>query len=209
MKILCVGRNYAEHARELGNSVPDEPIIFLKPSTALLRGGGPLAYPAFTSDLHHEVELVLRIATWGKDIELAEAAGHYDAIGIGIDLTARDLQQALKTKGHPWEKAKAFDGSAPVSEQFLDLAKFDDLDNITFRLEINGKVVQSGNSADMLFGFDQLVSHISTFFTLEPGDLVFTGTPAGVGPVSVGDTLECFLADRAMLQLDIHARQAS
>ena len=206
MKIFCVGRNYAKHARELGSPVPDEPIIFLKPASALLRGGGSFVYPSFTHELHHEVELVLRIARWGKDIVLAEAGDYYDALGIGIDLTARDLQDALKSKGLPWEKCKAFDGSAPVSESFISLASFADLANIDFRIEKNGQLVQSGNSRNMLFGFKDLVSHISKFFTLEPGDLVFTGTPEGVGPVQVGDVLECFLGNRAMLQLEIHGR---
>ncbi len=151
-------------------------------------------------------ELVLRIARWGKDIAPAEAGDYYDALGIGIDLTARDLQNALKSKGLPWEKCKAFDGSAPVSEAFISLASFTDLADIDFRIEKNGQLVQSGNSRNMLFGFKDLVSHISKFFTLEPGDLVFTGTPEGVGPVQVGDVLECFLGNRAMLQLEIHGR---
>lgn len=207
MKIFCVGRNYALHASELGSPVPEEPIIFLKPASALLRGGGSLIYPSFTHDLQHEVELVLRIATWGKDIALADAGQYYDAIGVGIDMTARDLQNALKDKGLPWEKCKAFDGSAPVSERFIDIAQFEDVSNLDFRIEKNGQVVQSGNSSNMLFSFDQLISHISGFFTLEPGDLVFTGTPEGVGPVTVGDTLECFVGEQAMLQVEIHGRQ--
>jgi acylpyruvate hydrolase len=203
MKIICIGRNYAEHAKELNNPIPDEPVIFLKPDSALLPKRNPFYYPAFTNDLHHEVELVLRVSRVGKKIEEKFAHKYYDAIGIGIDFTARDVQQECKEKGLPWEKAKAFDNSAPLSETFVPLDQFEDLNNISFHLNKNGEKVQVGNTKDLLFTFDQLIAHISKYFMLKQGDLIFTGTPAGVGPVQIGDELECFLEDKPMLKLRI------
>lgn len=203
MKIICIGRNYAEHARELSNEIPDKPVFFLKPETALIPANHPFIYPDFTADLHHEVELVLRINRLGKNISERHAHKYYSEIGIGIDFTARDLQQEQKKKGLPWEIAKAFDFSAPLSQTFLPKTEFDDLANISFRLDINGTTVQQGNTADLLFSFDKLIAYVSRFCTLKIGDLIFTGTPAGVGPVKVGDQLSCYIEDRKLLVLDI------
>ncbi len=203
MKIICIGRNYAEHAKELNNPIPAEPVIFLKPNSALIPKRNPFYYPTFTKDLHHEVELVLRISRLGKKIDEKFAHKYYDAIGIGIDFTARDIQLKCKEKGLPWEKAKAFDCSAPLSETFVPKENFADLNNINFRLDKNGTTVQSGNTKDLLFSFDQLIVHVSQYFTLKMGDLIYTGTPAGVGAVQIGDKLECFLEDEMLLDLDI------
>lgn len=203
MKIICVGRNYAEHARELKNEVPSEPVIFLKPDTALLPKNHPFFYPDHTADLHYEAEIVLRINRLGKHIDQAFAHKYYDEIGFGIDFTARDVQQNCKTKGLPWEKAKAFDHSAPLSPVFLPLDSLPDPQAIRFSLKKNGAEVQSGNTADMLFGFNALIAHVSKFFTLKIGDLIFTGTPSGVGPVSVGDHLEGFVEGKKLLDLKI------
>ena len=203
MKIFCVGRNYAEHARELGNEVPTEPVIFMKPDTALLKGGGRFCLPAFSKNIQHEVELVLHISSGGKHLSSTQANECFDSIGIGLDLTARDLQAKLKASGLPWEKAKAFDGSAPVSREFIAKAEITDLSDIRFSLAKNGEVVQSGHTADLLFGFDQLIAHLSMYFRLEPGDLVFTGTPAGVGTLKAGDRLRCYISNREMLTLAV------
>lgn len=203
MKIICVGRNYAEHARELKNEVPSEPVIFLKPDTALLPKGHPFFYPDHTSDLHYEAEIVLRINRLGKHIDQAFAHKYYNEIGFGIDFTARDVQQRCKEKGLPWEKAKAFDHSAPLSPEFLPLGSLPNPKAIRFTLKKNGTEVQSGSTADMLFGFDALIAHVSKFFTLKIGDLIFTGTPSGVGSVSVGDHLEGFVEEKKLLDLKI------
>lgn len=203
MKIICIGRNYAEHARELKNEVPTEPVIFLKPDTALLPKGHPFFYPDHTTDLHFEVELVLRINRLGKHINEAFAHKYYNEVGIGIDFTARDVQQQCKAKGLPWEKAKAFDHSAPLSPNFLPVNTFPDPKSVRFSLKKNGATVQSGNTAEMIFGFDALISYISKYFTLKIGDLIFTGTPSGVGPVSVGDHLEGFIEGKKLLDLKI------
>ncbi len=202
MKIICVGRNYAAHASELNNAVPDEPVLFMKPDTAIPQARAPFYLPDFSNDVHHEVELVLKINKMGKNIQEKFASNYYSEIAVGIDFTARDLQNKLKEKGLPWEKAKAFDGSAPMSS-FIPIADFPDKKNINFSLLKNKEQVQQGNTADLLFNFDKLVSYISKFFTLKKGDLIFTGTPAGVGKVSAGDRLEAFIGDKLMLKVNV------
>lgn len=198
MKIICIGRNYSEHAKELNNPVPSEPVFFMKPESAQLRNNQPFFYPDFSKDIHYEVELVLHINKVGRNIQEKFAHNYYDGIGVGIDFTARDLQQKAKEKGLPWEMAKAFDFSAPASE-FIPKEIFVDLNNITFGLFKNGDMVQKGNSQDMIFSFDAIIAYVSRFVTLKQGDYIFTGTPAGVGPVLIGDTLEAFIEDRKML----------
>lgn len=202
MKIICIGRNYAEHAKEMNAPVPTEPVIFLKPDTALLKDNAPFFYPEFTKDLHHEVELVLKISKMGRHIAPEFANRYYDEIGIGIDFTARDIQAKCKEKGLPWEKAKAFDNSAPIGK-FLPKTKFAALDAIAFHLDVNGKTVQRGNTKDLLFSFDQLIAHVSQYFTLKTGDLIYTGTPEGVGPVKIGDRLEAFIGDEKLLEFEV------
>lgn len=202
MKIICIGRNYIDHAKELGNQVPTEPIFFLKPDSAVLPKKQPLFYPEFTNDLHYELELVVRINRLGKHIEEKFAHKYYDQIGIGIDFTARDIQQACKEKGLPWEKAKSFDGSAAIGKKWI--AKEDlNQENIQFELKKNGTSVQLGSSKDMIFSFDNIIAYISQFYTLKIGDLIFTGTPAGVGPVAIGDRLEGFLEGEQLINLAI------
>ncbi len=201
MKIIAIGRNYAEHIKELQNERPDEPVVFLKPDTALLRDNAPFYYPDFSKDIHHEVEILLKISKEGKNIDPAFAHKYYDEIGIGIDFTARDLQQKCKTKGLPWEIAKAFNGSAPVSA-FVPKAGYD-LSNLDFSLRINGEIRQQGNTKLMLFNFDTIIAYVSRFFTLKTGDIVFTGTPQGVGPVQVGDRLEASIGDKPMLSFEV------
>jgi len=203
MKIICIGRNYAEHAKELNNPLPKEPIFFLKPETAMPLKRNPVFYPEFTKDLQYEVELVLRICKLGKHIEERFAHKYYNEIGIGVDFTARDVQKELKEKGLPWEKAKAFDGSAPVGEIFLSIADLDDKDKIEFRLEKNREIVQKGVSTDMIFSFNQIITHVSKFMTLKMGDLIFTGTPKGVGPASIDDHFEAFIGDQKLLQFNL------
>ena len=203
MKIICIGRNYAEHAKELNNPLPKEPIFFLKPETAIPLKRNPVFYPEFTKDLHYEVELVLRICKLGKHIEERFAHKYYNEIGIGVDFTARDVQKEMKEKGLPWEKAKAFDGSAPVGEKFLSLEGLANKDKIGFRLERNGEIAQKGISTDMIFSFDQIIAHLSKFMTLKMGDLIFTGTPKGVGPASIGDHFEAFIGDQKLLQFNL------
>ena len=202
MKIICVGRNYAEHIAELNNERPDAPVIFLKPETALLRPKEPFFYPDFSEDVHHEVELVIKINRVGKNIEERFAHKYYDEIGIGIDFTARDLQAKLKAKGLPWELAKAFNGSAPVSE-FLPKSTFPDIQNISFGLDVNGQSRQQGNSSMMLYSIDYLIAFVSKYFTLKKGDLLFTGTPKGVSAVQVGDLLTATLEGQALLKVAI------
>ncbi|MBS1781139.1 MAG: fumarylacetoacetate hydrolase family protein [Bacteroidetes bacterium] len=202
MKIICIGRNYAEHAKELNNDVPTEPVIFIKPRTALLFPEKPLYYPEFTDDLQYECELVYKICKNGKYIKEKFAHKYYNAVTVGIDFTARDLQQKLKSKGLPWELAKAFDGSAAVGE-FMPVSADMDLDNINFSLNRNGETVQRGNSHDMIFTIDQIIEYVSMYFTLNIGDLIFTGTPAGVGPVNVYDELEGYIGDQKLLFVDI------
>lgn len=188
MKIICIGRNYIDHAKELNNPVPKKPVFFLKPDTALVKDNKPFFYPDFSEDVHYECEIVVHINRVGKNIAPKFAHRYYEEFGIGIDFTARDLQQECKTKGLPWEVAKAFDNSAPIGK-FLPKSKFNDLNNIRFALDINGEIVQQGNTADMIFKIDDLIAYTSRFMTLKMGDLLFTGTPAGVGPVKIGDRL--------------------
>jgi 2-keto-4-pentenoate hydratase/2-oxohepta-3-ene-1,7-dioic acid hydratase in catechol pathway len=202
MKIFCVGRNYAEHAKELGNAIPEAPVIFMKPDTALLAPGAKFEYPSFTSDLHYEIELVLRIGKTAKNIPAANALSCVDAITVGIDFTARDVQADLKAKGLPWEKAKAWDNSAIVGEWKPFNAEAAGPD-ILFSLTKNGQTAQSGTTQDMIYSFETLLEHISGYFTLSPGDLIYTGTPAGVGPCLPGDTLTGFLGEEKLFELPI------
>lgn len=202
MKILAVGRNYSEHAKELNNPVPTEPVVFLKPDTALLREGKAFYHPDFSNDIHYEVELVIKIGKEGKHIAEKFALNYIDSIGIGIDFTARDIQENCKKKGLPWEIAKAFDHSAPIGE-FINLAELKDLKNINFSLKKNDEIVQTGNSSEMIFSFEQIISYLSKRFTLKKGDLIFTGTPAGVGKISIGDKFEAFIEDKSMLRLEV------
>lgn len=197
MKILCVGRNYVKHIEELNNQMPSEPVIFAKPDSALLLKNKPFFIPDFAEDFHHEVELVIRINRIGKNIAPQFAHRYYDEIALGVDFTARDLQSELKSKGLPWEKAKAFDGSAVLSK-FIDKNKFGDIQNINFHMEKNGETVQIGNTSHMIFPIDRIISHVSQYFTLKIGDLIYTGTPAGVGPVSINDRLKGYIEDKLL-----------
>ena len=198
MKIFCIGRNYVDHAKELSNPVPAEPLIFMKPPTALVVNNKPFFYPDFTRDLHYEGEIVLRICKNGRSVQPEFAHRYYDAVAFGIDFTARDLQDKLKQKGHPWEIAKGFDYSAPVS-QWVPLEQLSNPGNISFQLKKNGSVVQDGHTLDLIFSFDTLIVHISRYFTLQRGDMIFTGTPAGVGPVQTGDVLEGWIEEKHLL----------
>lgn len=202
MKIIAIGRNYAEHAKELNNPIPEEPIIFLMPETALIQKNQPFFYPDFSSDVHYEVELVLKINRLGKNITEKFANRYYDEIGIGIDFTARDLQAKLKSKGLPWEKAKGFDGAAPLGK-FVPKSSLPDVNNISFSLEKNGELVQQGNTKDMIHTFDAIIAHVSQYFTLKIGDLIFTGTPAGVGPVKIGDELIAKIEGKELLKFQV------
>ena len=202
MKILAVGRNYSEHAKELNNPVPTEPVVFLKPDTALLREGKPFFHPDFSNDIHYEVELVIKIGKEGKHIAEKFALNYIDSIGIGIDFTARDIQEKCKQKGLPWEIAKAFDHSAPIGN-FVNIAEFKDLKNISFSLKKNDEIVQSGNSSDMIFSFEQIISYLSKRFTLKKGDLIFTGTPAGVGKINIGDKYQAYIENQLLLSLEV------
>ncbi len=202
MKIIAIGRNYAEHIQELENERPSEPVVFLKPDTALLKNNAPFYHPDFSQNIHHEVELVLKISKEGKHIKRDFASRYFEEIGIGIDFTARDLQQKCKEKGLPWEIAKAFNGSAPVGE-FIATSDIKDLTAIDFHLNINGELRQKGNTNMMLFDFSVIIEYVSQFFTLKKGDLIFTGTPAGVSKINVGDKLEAFLEDKKLLDFEI------
>lgn len=202
MKIIAIGRNYIDHAKELNNPVPAEPVFFLMPETALIRKNQPFYYPDFSKDIHYEVELVVKINRLGKNISEKFANRYYDEIGIGIDFTARDVQSELKKKGLPWEKAKAFDGAAPLGT-FINKGELGEVNNINFSLEKNGEMVQQGNSKDMIFSIDAIIAHISKFFTLKIGDLIFTGTPAGVGPVQIGDVLTAKIQNKDLLNVEI------
>lgn len=192
MKIICIGRNYVAHARELNNEVPVDPIFFLKPDTALVTGNRPFPYPSFSADVHHELEVVLRIVRDGRQVAEEDAPGYFSELALGVDFTARDLQNRMREKGLPWEIAKAFDHSAPVSP-FFPVDGFADIHRLGFRLDLNGRTVQDGDTSLMIFSFERIISYVSGFITLKKGDLVFTGTPAGVGPVTAGDRLEAFL----------------
>lgn len=202
MKIFCVGRNYADHAKELGNSVPEDPVIFMKPKTALLQSNTPFYYPEFSNELHYELELVLQVCKNGRYIQERQAPKYYNAITVGIDFTARDLQNDLKKKGLPWEKAKAWDGSAVIGT-WNKFSEMFDKNPISFSMLKNNEIVQQGNSDDMIFSFNQIVSHISNYFSLNIGDLIFTGTPAGVGECVVGDVLIGFLEKEKMFEVEI------
>lgn len=201
MKIICIGRNYADHAKEMNAEVPEEPLFFMKPDTAVFRDTD-FYHPEFTNDLHYEVELVVKISKVGKHISLKNAGNYYDEIGLGIDFTARDLQKQCKEKGLPWEKAKAFDNSAVLSNTFVSKEKLD-LDNINFSLTKNGETVQKGNSSQMLFKIDALIANISKYITLKKGDLIYTGTPEGVGPIKINDQLVGFLENKEMFSIKI------
>ena len=201
MKILAVGRNYVEHIAELNNETPDQPVIFSKPETAILKNNEPFYYPAFSKDVHHEVEIVLKVSKMGKNIEEKFAHKYYDEIGLGIDFTARDIQSKLKAKGLPWDLAKGFNYSAPISN-FISKSDFD-MQNINFSLDINGERKQTGNTSLMLYSFDYLICFLSQYFTLKTGDLIFTGTPAGVSPVKIGDRLVGKIEDSVMFDFEV------
>ncbi|MFN6038970.1 MAG: fumarylacetoacetate hydrolase family protein [Bacteroidota bacterium] len=202
MKIICIGRNYAEHAKEMKSEIPSEPVFFMKPDTALLKDNEAFYYPEFTNDLHHEIEIVLKVCKAGKHIEEKFACNYYDQIGLGIDFTARDLQSECKKKGLPWEKAKAFDHSAPIGK-FFSKSELKEINNISFTLTVNDEIRQEGNTSDLLFSFDTIISYVSKFVTLKTGDLIFTGTPEGVGPVKRGDRLEGFINGEKVLITEI------
>ncbi len=202
MKIICIGRNYRKHVEEMHQQTPEKPLFFMKPETALIRANMPFYYPGFSNEVHYEAELVLKVCKLGKNIQQRFAHTYYDAVAVGLDFTARDLQQKCIKEGHPWEVAKAFDGSAAVS-QFVPCGNLKNPDDIRFSLEKNGEVVQRGTSAQMIHDFDALITHISKYVTLKIGDYLFTGTPAGVGPVKVGDNLALFLEGKEMLSVVI------
>ena len=202
MKIIGVGLNYVNHAKEFGGDVPKEPVIFLMPETALITRNLPFFYPDFSSQIEYEVELVVKISRLGKNIPEKFAHRYYEEIGIGIDFTARDLQRQAGAAGLPWTISKGFDGAAPIGT-FVNKAELGDLNNISFSLEKNGQLMQQGNSADMLFSFDALIAYISRFFTIKIGDLIFTGTPSGVGPVKIGDNLVARIGDRELLNFNV------
>jgi acylpyruvate hydrolase len=202
MKILCIGRNYVEHIKELNNETPDEPVIFTKPDTALLLNNKPFYFPEYTKEIHHELEIIIRICKEGKSVEEKFASTYYDAIGLGIDFTARDLQQKAKAKGLPWALAKGFNGSAPISK-FVPKEKFTDMKNINFKLELNNQPVQVGNTGLMINSIEAIIAYISKFITLKKGDIIFTGTPKGVGPVKIGDHLKGYLESDVLLDFEV------
>lgn len=202
MKIFCIGRNYRDHAKELNNPVPSQPMVFGKFPTALLKDGKPFHYPEFSQEVHHELELVLKVKTHGKHIDPKFARKYYEEISVGIDFTARDVQAKLKAKGHPWEIAKGFNGSAPCGE-FIPIDSLPNREEINFELKNNAKVVQTGNSKDMIFGFDTLIAHISKYFLLSKGDLIYTGTPAGVAEVQIGDVLTATIEGEQLMRCKI------
>jgi len=202
MKIICIGRNYVDHAKELGNEIPKEPVFFMKPDTALLPKKHPFVYPSFSKDIHHEVEMVIKINRLGKHIEERFAHKYFNEIAVGVDFTARDVQQECKSKGLPWEKAKAFDGSAPLSP-FVNINNFENINNLNFSIQINGEEKQKGNTKAMLFNFHQIIAYVSQFVTLKMGDLIFTGTPAGVSAVQINDKVVCFIETKEMLSFNV------
>ncbi|KEO75271.1 fumarylacetoacetate hydrolase family protein [Anditalea andensis] len=202
MKIIAIGRNYTEHIEELKNEKSAVPVVFLKPDTALLKNNMPFYHPPFSENIHHEVELVLKISKEGKYIKKEFAHRYFEEIGIGIDFTARDLQQQCKEKGLPWEIAKAFNGSAPIGS-FLPVSEFKDFKDINFHLDVNGQLRQKGNTSMMLFDFGVIIEYVSQFFTLKKGDLVFTGTPAGVDKINIGDKLEAYIENKKLLDFEI------
>lgn len=203
MKIICIGRNYVAHVQELKNEMPEEPMFFMKPDSSLLRNNDPFYIPEWTNEVHHELELILKINRIGKNIEKRFAHRYYDEIGLGIDFTARDVQNKLREKGLPWEKSKSFDKAAALSNTFLPKTAFPDQKSINFSLKVNGTTVQSGNSGLMIYDFNEIISHVSKYVTLKIGDLIYTGTPAGVGPVKIGDHLEGYLEDKKLFDFYI------
>ena len=204
MKIICIGRNYLDHATELGNAVPSEPMFFLKPDSSVLHKRHAFYIPDWTTEVHYEVELVVKILKLGKAIQTKYASRYYTEVGLGIDFTARDIQNKLKAAGHPWEKAKSFDGSAVVSEEFISLDRLGkSIQNLQFDLSINGTKVQAGSTSEMIFKVDDLISYVSQFMTLKTGDLIFTGTPSGVGPVKSGDKITGTLEGFQMLNVNV------
>ena len=200
MKIICIGKNYSDHVKEMGNSISKSPIFFLKPNSALLPKRNPFFIPNFSNEIHYEVELVYKIKKVGKSIDQSFSKNYYSEIGLGIDFTARDLQEECKKNGHPWEIAKSFDQSALVSENFIDL---NSLNKLNFSLLKNGEIVQESNANKMIFNIDQIISYVSNYMTLKTGDLIFTGTPSGVGPIKIGDCLEGFINDKSMFKVNI------
>jgi 2-keto-4-pentenoate hydratase/2-oxohepta-3-ene-1,7-dioic acid hydratase in catechol pathway len=202
MKILCIGRNYVAHARELNNEVPANPVFFMKPDSALVIANRPFFYPEFSNDVHHELEVVIRINRLGRSIEERYAHRYYKEVALGVDFTARDLQAEQKKKGLPWEIAKGFDYSAPISE-FFPVEKYGDIHNLGFRLDLNGKTVQDGNTSLMIFSFEKIIAYVSRFMTLKTGDMIYTGTPAGVGPVAIGDRLEAYLEGEKLMDFPV------
>ncbi|MBD1366857.1 fumarylacetoacetate hydrolase family protein [Mucilaginibacter sp. ZT4R22] len=202
MKIIAIGRNYAEHAKELNNPVPSVPVIFMKPDTALLKDNKPFYHPEFSQDVHHEIEIVLKVCKEGKHIAEKFAASYYDEIALGVDFTARDIQSKHKEKGLPWELAKAFDNSAPVSN-FLPKTQFANLYELNFKLDVNGETRQQGNTKDLLFSFERIIAFVSQYITLKKGDLIFTGTPQGVGKVNIGDKLQGYLEGETMFDFEV------
>lgn len=202
MKLICIGRNYVKHIEELANEKPEHPVVFLKPDSAILLKKHPFVIPEFSKDVHYEVEILVKIKKIGKYIDKKFAHTYYDEIGLGIDFTARDLQSDLKAKGLPWEKAKAFDGAAVIGK-WLSKNTFGNVDDIAFTLQKNGTVVQDGNTAQMLWKIDELISYVSQYFTLKIGDIIFTGTPAGVGPVAIDDKLKGFIGNKEMFSIHV------
>lgn len=202
MKIFAIGQNYTEHNKELNSQHPSEPVVFMKPDTAILRSNKPFYIPDFSEDLHYETEIIIKFNRLGKNIAPEFASRYFAEVGLGVDFTARDLQRRLKTEGKPWEICKAFDNSAVIGN-FLPVSQINDIQNINFRLDINGKTVQQGNTKDMIFPVDILIAHISRFFTIKIGDILFTGTPAGVGKVAIGDRLEGYIFEDKMFDFRI------
>ncbi|PKP17511.1 MAG: 2-hydroxyhepta-2,4-diene-1,7-dioate isomerase [Bacteroidetes bacterium HGW-Bacteroidetes-21] len=202
MKIICVGRNYGKHAKELGNPIPEKPVLFLKPDSAILRNNKPFFYPHFTKNLHYEVEVLVRTCKVGKNIAEKFASRYIGEVGLGIDFTARDLQEECKNAGLPWEISKSFDNSAAVSE-FFPVTDYKSIGELNFRLDVNGKTVQNGNTRDLIFSFEKIIAYASQFMTIKTGDIIFSGTPEGVGPLQINDHLEGYLEDKKLLDFYI------
>ena len=203
MKLICIGRNYVSHITELKNEKPEHPVVFLKPDSSVLLKNNPFIIPPFSNDVHHEVEVLVKIKKVGKHIQSKFAHKYYDDIGLGIDFTARDIQQQLKSKGLPWEKAKGFDGAAVIGERWMSKTKLQDINDINFRLDKNKETVQSGSTSEMLWKIDELIAYVSQYFTLKIGDIIFTGTPSGVGRVNEGDVLEGFIEDTSCFSIQV------
>lgn len=198
MKVICIGLNYSDHAREMGRALPAKPVVFLKPDSSLLKNNKPFFIPGFSQNIHYEIEIVLRICKLGRSIAEKYAYRYYDQLTLGVDMTARDLQSYLSSSGMPWDISKSFDGAAPVGE-FIPVNEAGDVNNIAFRLEKNSETVQAGNTSGLIFNFDMIISYVSGFFTLKTGDLIFTGTPSGVGPVQRNDRLTGYIGDRKVI----------